>query len=71
MGVVAINLVEFGLLLFSVTTNFRKFSEELMKRFLRGSWCQSSKDKKNEENTNIISLALRRFGRVNGLPRIS
>jgi hypothetical protein len=28
VGVVAINFVEFGLLLFEVTKNFRNFSEE-------------------------------------------
>ena len=68
MGVVTINFVEFGSLLFEVTNNFRNF-QKMMKRFLRGSSSRSSKDKQSEEdkNSNIISLAPRRFDRVNGL----
>ena len=48
MGVVAINFVEFGSLLFEVTKYFRNF-QKMMKRFLRGSSSRSSKDKKSEE----------------------
>ena len=48
MGVVAINFVEFGSLLFEVTKNFR--IQKMMKRFLRGSSSRSSKDKQSEEN---------------------
>ena len=48
MGVVAINFVEFGSLLFEVTKNFRIF-QKMMKRFLRGSLSRSSKDKQSEE----------------------
>ena len=46
MGVVAINFVEFGSLLFEVTKNFRNF-QKIMKRFLRGSSSRSSKEKQN------------------------
>ena len=68
MGVVAINFVEFGSPLFEVTKNFKK-NQKMMKRFLRGSSSQSSKDKKIRriKSPSIISLAPRRFGRVNGL----
>ena len=48
MGVVTINFVEFGSLLFEVTKNFRNF-QKMMKRFLRGSSSRSLKDKQNEE----------------------
>ena len=48
MGVVAINFVEFGSLLFEVTKNFRNF-HKITKRFLRGSSSRSSKDKQSEE----------------------
>ena len=48
MGVVAINFVEFGSLLFEVTKNFRNF-QKMMKRFLRGSSSRSSKDEQSEE----------------------
>ena len=49
MGVVAINFVEFGSLLFQVTKNFRNF-QKMMKRLLRGCSSRSSKDKQSEEN---------------------
>ena len=48
MGVVAINFVEVGSLLFEVTKNFRIF-QKIMKRFLRGSSSGSSKEKPSEE----------------------
>ena len=48
VGVVAINFIEVGSLLFEVTKNFRIF-QKIMKRFLRGSSSRSSKEKKNEE----------------------
>ena len=48
MGVVAINFVEFGSLLFEVTKNFRNF-QKIMKRFLRGSSSRSLKEKQSEE----------------------
>ena len=48
MGVVVINFVEFDSLLFRVTKIFRNF-QKIMKRFLRGSSSQSSKEKQNEE----------------------
>ena len=48
MGVVSINFVEFGSLLFEVTKNFRIF-HKIMKRFLRGSSSRSSKEKQSEE----------------------
>ena len=51
MGVVAINFVEFGSLLFQVTKNFRNFQKKkMMKRLLRGSSSRSSKDKQSEED---------------------
>ena len=51
MGVVAINLVEFGSLLFRVTKNFKKIQrEKMLKRLLRGSSTRSSKDKQSEED---------------------
>ena len=72
MGVVAINFVEFGSLLFEVTKNFRIF-QKLMKRFLRGSLSRSSKDKQSEEGKrpkcNLPRTAEVR--RVNGLAMIS
>ena len=43
MGVVAINFIEVGSLLFEVTKNFRLF-QKIMKRLLRGSSSQSSKE---------------------------
>ena len=49
MGVVAINFVEFGSLLLRDTKNFKKI-QKMMKRFLRGSSSQSSKDKQAKEN---------------------
>src|SRR3990170_2827642 len=49
MGIVAINFVELGSLLFKVTKNFRNF-QKMMKRFLRGSLSRSSKDKQSEED---------------------
>ena len=49
MGVVAINFVEVGSLLFEVTKNFRNF-QKMMKRFLRGSSSRSSKDMQSEED---------------------
>ena len=49
MGVVAINFVESGSLLFEVTKNFRNF-QKMMKRFMRGSSRRSSKDKQSEED---------------------
>ena len=48
MGVVAINFIELGALLFEVTKNFRNF-QKMMKRFLRGSSSRSSKEKQSEE----------------------
>ena len=48
MGVVAINFVELGSLLFEVTKNFKK-NQKMMKRFLRGSSSRSSKNKQSEE----------------------
>ena len=48
MGVVAINSIEVGSLLFEVTKNFRLF-QKIMKRFLRGSSSRSSKEKQKEE----------------------
>ena len=48
MGVVAINFVEFGSLLFEGTKNFRNF-QKIMERFFRGSSSRSSKEKQSEE----------------------
>ena len=48
MGVVAINFIEFGSLLFEVTKNFRN-CQKMMRRLLRGSSSQSSKDKQAKE----------------------
>ena len=48
MGVVAINFIEVGSLLFEVTKNFRLF-QKIMKRLLRGSSSRSSKEKQKEE----------------------
>ena len=51
MGVVAINLVEFGSLLFWGTKNFKKIQKKkMMKRLLRGSSSWSLKDKQSEED---------------------
>ena len=68
MGVVAINFVEFGSLLFEVPKNFKKF-QKMMKRFLRGSSSRSSKDKQSEENKKPKYNLPRttEFGCVNGL----
>ena len=53
MGVVAINFVEFGSLLFEVTKNFRNFQrKKMLKRLLRGSSSRGSKEKENEEKEN-------------------
>ena len=48
MGVVTINFIEVGSLLFEVTKNFRLF-QKIMKRLLRGSSSRSSKEKQKEE----------------------
>ena len=48
MGVVTINFIEVGSLLFEVTKNFRLF-QKIMKRLLRGSSSLSSKVKQKEE----------------------
>ena len=48
MGVVTINFIEVGSLLFEVTKKFRIF-QKIMKRFLRGSSNRSSKEKQSEE----------------------
>ena len=48
MGVVTINFIKFGSLLFEVTKNFRLF-QKIMKRLLRGSSSRSSKEKQKEE----------------------
>ena len=48
MGVVDINFIEVGSLLFEVTKNFRLF-QKIMKRLLRGSSSRSSKEKQKEE----------------------
>ena len=51
MGVVAINLVEFGSPLFESLKILEFFwRKKMMKRFLRGSSSRSSKDKQSEEN---------------------
>ena len=52
MGVVAIHFVEFGSLLFEVTKNIRIF-QKMMKRFLRGSSSQSSKEKAPKPKYNL------------------
>ena len=48
MGVVTINFIEVGSLLFEVTKNFRLF-QKIMKRLLRGSSSRSSKEKQKED----------------------
>ena len=55
MGVVAINFIEVGSLLFEVTKNFRLF-QKIMKRLLRGSSSQSSQEKqaKEKEKAKVV-----------------
>jgi len=69
VGVVPINIVGFGSLLFGVTKNFRNFqSKKMMRRLFRGSLSRGSKERKmrRRRSPSIIFLVPRRFGRVSG-----